>query len=58
MGVPTLIDSHALSSTLNGHESCTRVDENHKRLNKMADVSERLSDTQEENIYYYKILLI
>ena len=43
---------------LNGHESCMRVDENHKRLNKMADVSERLSDTQEENIYYYKILLI
>ena len=32
---------------LNGHESCMRVDENHKRLNKMADVSERLSDTQE-----------
>ena len=59
----TLMNSHALSSTLSwfkfcwesmrglarltGHESCTRVDENYKRLNKMADVSERFSDTQE-----------
>ena len=34
---------------LTGHESCMRVDENYnKRLNKMADVSERLSDTQEK----------
>ena len=33
---------------LTGHESCTRVDENYKRLNKMADVSERFSDTQEK----------
>ena len=30
------------------HESYMRVDENYKRLNKMVDVSERLSDTQEK----------
>ena len=33
---------------LTGHESCMRVDKNYKRFNKMADVSERLSDTQEK----------
>ena len=33
---------------LTGHESCMRIDENYKRLNKMADISERLSDTQEK----------
>ena len=33
---------------LTGHESCMRVDENYKRLNKLADVCERLSDTQEK----------
>ena len=44
------------SARLTGHESCMRVDENYKRiimmriikLNKMADVSERFSDTQEK----------
>ena len=33
---------------LTGHESCMRIDENYKRLNKLVDVSERLSDTQEK----------
>ena len=38
-------ESRNSCSRLTGHESCTRVDENYERLNKMA---ERFSDTQEK----------
>ena len=43
-----LMHSHQLWARLTGHESRTRVDENYKRLNKMADVSKRLSHTIEK----------